>query len=183
MTHPELPEQLQPLLSYLNALRSRAPVPELESRLQNLRICVDDVQEFVRFSDPCYLRNLVCEGEFYHLLVLCWRSGQRSPIHNHASSTCGMRILTGTATETTFEKTPSSLVKGVSSHDWNAGEISVSQDSFIHQVSNLQAPGQDLITLHIYSPPLLKMDTFSLTEPTVGEYRPMILEHALGSGI
>jgi cysteine dioxygenase len=183
MTTERLPNCLTGLVDYLDNLTERCSVPQLREHLDKLDVSVEDVSKWVRFGQETYLRNLVCDGAFYHLLVLCWRSGQRSPIHNHAHSTCGVRILSGTATETTFATTPSSLVKAVDSKDWKRGDVSVSQDSFIHQLSNLQAKGDDLVTLHVYSPPLLRMDTFSLTDARVGEWRPMILEHALGSGI
>ncbi|MCH8252758.1 MAG: hypothetical protein IID36_09940, partial [Planctomycetes bacterium] len=74
-------------------------------------------------------------------------------------------------------------IKAVSSHDLPVGTINATQDSDIHQVSNCQAAGEDLITLHVYSPPLLRMDTYSLTDRTIGEFRPTFLEHSFGSGI
>jgi len=175
--------RLSALLAYLDGLTCRAAVEDLERMLRDLDVSLDDVAESVRFSERQYQRNLVRAGKWYHVLVLCWKSGQRSPIHNHAKSTCGLRILKGVATETIFEPTPSGLLKAVSSTDYHAGDVAASQDSDTHQVSNLQATGNDLVTLHIYSPPLLKMDTFSLTDATVGEWCPMILEHVHGSGI
>ena len=93
MSAPPKIDKLAPLLDYLDALTERAPVTELAARLKALDITLDDVAEFIRFDDAQYQRNLVSEARWYHLLVLCWRSGQRSPIHNHAGSTCGMRIL------------------------------------------------------------------------------------------
>jgi hypothetical protein len=38
------------------------------------------------------------------------------------------------------------------------GDICASEDADIHQVSNLQAANADLVTLHLSSPPLLRMD-------------------------
>ena len=175
--------KLASLIEYLDGLTARAPVDELRARLGELDIKVGDVADFVRFGKTQYLRNLAREGNWYHVLILCWRSGQRSPIHNHAGSTCGVRVLNGIATETRFEATPSKLVKAVSSHDLMRGAVASSCDAEIHQVSNLQAEGTDLVTLHVYSPPLLRMDTYSLTERTIGEFRPMVLEHAMGTGI
>ncbi len=175
--------KLSELIEYLDGLTERAPLNVLERLLRQLDIQVEDVAEYVQFNEKNYRRNLVRGGEWYHLLVLCWRSGQRSPIHNHAQSTCGLKVLRGIATETKFEMTPCTLVKAVSSRDQHEGLVCASQDADIHQVSNLQAEGQDLITLHVYSPPLLKMKTFSLTDRTVGEYIPEIIEHAHGSGI
>lgn len=175
--------KLRPLLEYVPALTARATVEGLRTRLGELDLTIGDVAAFVRFGKDQYLRNLVCEGKWYHVLLLCWRSGQRSPIHNHAGSTCGMLVLSGVATETLFEPTPNNLIKAVFSHDMVPGEISSMQDAQIHQISNLQSEGPDLITLHVYSPQLLRMDTYSLTERAVGEYRPMVLEDTMGTGI
>ncbi len=183
MTTRMVNSSLRSLMGYLDGLTTRATVASLQSALDALDISPEDVREYVRFSDDRYLRNLMFEGQHYHALILCWRSGQRSPIHNHAKSTCGLRVLQGIATETIFESTPCGQVKAVSSFDRGVGEVSASQDTDIHQVSNLQLDGQDLITLHIYSPPLLKMDTYSLNNAVIGEFRPEVLQHAFGSGI
>ena len=183
MSTQTIPEKLAPLFEYLDGLTRRAPIDELKEHIRAVDIRVDDVREFVRFSDEQYLRHLIRGTDWYHALVLCWRSGQRSPIHNHARSTCGLRVLAGTATETIFKPTPSTLIHPVSSTDLSVGTVAASHDADIHQVSNLQEPGNDLITFHVYSPPLLRMDTYSLTDRALGEFRPMILEHAQGSGI
>jgi len=176
-------DKLLALLDHLDGLTERAPLALLESKLQELDIGVNDVADYIHFNPGNYRRNLVRAGEWYHLLILCWRSGQRSPIHNHAQSTCGLKVLSGIATETKFELTPSGLVKAVSSSDAPEGFICATQDADIHQISNLQAEGTDLITLHIYSPPLLRMKTYSLTDRLVGEYVPVIFDHSFGSGI
>lgn len=175
-------DKLATLKKYLDGLSERASVDTLNDRLTHLDITLEDVSDYVRFGEKYYSRNLVCEGKWYHLLVICWRSGQRSPIHNHAGSTCGFRVLTGVATETRFELSPNKSIKPVSTRDMHTGELSVAQDREIHQVSNLQTEDTDLVTLHIYSPALLRMDTYSLTDRIVRDFRPMVLEYA-GSGI
>src|SRR3989304_8096891 len=148
--------RLSKLLHYLDNLTERAPIEALEHHLQSLDLTVEDLVQYAQFDKTHYRRNLVRGTSWYHLLVLCWKRGQRSPIHNHAESTCGLKVLRGIATETKFETTPSSLVKAVRSRDLREGHIAASQDADIHQISNLQADGFDLITLHIYSPPLLR---------------------------
>jgi cysteine dioxygenase len=148
---------LDALLTYLDGLDDRAPLDELAARLAATDICCEDVAEFIQFSDRGYMRNLVQAGSWYNVLVLCWKNGQRSPIHDHLGSSCAVRILRGAATETLF-------------------------DTDIHQVSNLQADDADLVTLHIYSPPLLWMGTYSLTDRTRGQ-EPMFLEFCNAAGI
>ncbi len=155
----------------------------LEEQLRALDVTVADVAAFSQFDERQYSRNLVRGDGWYQVLVMCWRSGQRSPIHNHAGSTCGVRVLKGTATETAFATTPCGQGKAVSSRDMTVGDVCATQDSGIHQVSNLQSKGNDLVTLHVYSPPLLRMDTYSLTTAAIGEFRPTVIEHADGSGI
>ena len=176
-------ERLERLFARLEVLTARATVEQLSEWLGEAAITKDDIADYVRFGPETYQRNLVQEGEFYHALVLCWRSGQRSPIHNHAGSTCGLVVVEGIATETVFEHSPCGLVKAVLSCDLPEGKIGASVDTDTHQVSNLQPAGDDLITLHIYSPPLLRMASYSLTEPHVSEFRPMVVTHVDGSGI
>ena len=166
----------------MDDLNRKAGVDELRDRMSAAHISIDDISGCIRFSDKHYLRNLIRQGEYYHALALCW-SGQRSPIHNHSGSVCGLLVLEGVATETIFETTPSGLVKPVLSRDLPCGELVVSRSSDIHQVSNLQAKGRDLVTLHIYSPPLLSMDIWSLETGHVGEFCPDVVEFELGEGI
>jgi cysteine dioxygenase len=92
-------------------------------------------------------------------------------------------VLKGTATETLFERTSAGHVYATSSRKLPTGHCCGSQDSDIHQISNLESDGGDLVTLHIYSPPLLVMGTYSLTKTTVGEFDDRIYDFSEGAGI
>lgn len=183
MLTQQLPKALQSLAKYLDRLTARADLDDLRAAMIKQDITLKDLAPFVRFSDDRYQRNLICHGDHYHMLCLCWKSGQRSPIHNHAGSVCGLKVLTGTATETVFEQTSAGYIKPTTSHDLHANQTIVSHDRDIHQISNLQDTRTDLVTLHIYSPPLLQMDTYSLTDNHVGQFRPMVVTCTDGDGI
>ncbi len=170
------------LFHYLDGLQGRAPLEELTARLAALEIDCDDVADSVRFSSQSYMRNLLRAGRWYHALVLCWRNGQRSPIHDHAGSSCAMRVLRGTLTETLFEFAPNGHVYPTFSRQLLPGGVAGSQDLDIHQVSNLQADGADLVTLHIYTPPLRMMGTYTLTDTSRGQ-EPMFIEFCDAAGI
>ena len=161
-----IPDCLGDLVKYLQGLTERASIERLHQLLTELNVGLQDLQPFMSFGPQTYRRNLICENEWFELLCICWRSGQRSPIHNHAGSTCGLRIIEGVCTETVFELTDCGQYKPVSSSDCSANEVCSTQDEEVHQVSNLQAEGKDLVTLHIYSPPLRQMDTYSLMGAT-----------------
>ncbi|HYE03251.1 MAG TPA: cysteine dioxygenase family protein [Phycisphaerales bacterium] len=175
-------QTLEGFLGYLDALTARPEPAELAAQLEALDISAADVAPWMLFGDDRYRRNLLRAGPMYHALVLCWRSGQRSPIHNHARSVCGVRVLKGVATETIFDHSPCGQVRAISSRDYFPGDVIVSQDADTHQMSNLQPAGQDLVTLHIYAPALTWMDTFSLEGGRITRVAEQ-LDHADGSGI
>jgi cysteine dioxygenase len=173
---------LDELFRYLDRLTDRACLTDLKAELADLEIDLAEVAQHVRFSERTYRRNLVRGTDWYNLWVLCWRNGQRSPIHDHKGSSCAVRVLNGTMTETLFEFAPNGHVKATFSRDVLPGGVVGSEDSDLHQVSNLQAGNADLVTMHIYSPPLLLMGTYSLTDRLRGE-EPMLMEFCDAAGI
>src|SRR5262249_32146687 len=160
----------------------RAPLGQLQAELSALDASPEELAAHVRYSPKTYRRNLVRGGPWYNLWVLCWRNGQRSPIHDHRGSSCGVRVLAGVATESVSEFAPTAHVKPTFSRDLLPGAVVGSEDNDLHQVSNLQAGLADLVTLHVYSPPLAVMGTYSLTEAGRGE-EPMLLEFCDAAGI
>jgi cysteine dioxygenase len=173
---------LEPLLEYLDGLQARPRLEELAKHVSRVEIRCEDVADFLRFSEKGYQRNLVKAGPWYNLLVLCWKNGQRSPIHDHKGSVCALRVLRGVLTETLFEFTPNGHVKALLSRDFGPGSVVASQDSDLHQVSNLQEGTADLVTLHAYAPALEFMGTYSLTDRTRG-LEPMLMEFTASGGI
>jgi cysteine dioxygenase len=179
---PIMPQTLPSLIRVLDGLEGRASLETLEAAVGDLDICCADLREYLRFSDRGYTRNLVRAGPWYHLLVLCWKNGQRSPIHDHAGSSCCLRVLRGVLTETRFAFAANGHVKALDSRDLPVGSVCASQDADMHQVSNLQAPPADLVTLHVYSPPLLSMGTYSLFD-TLRGLEPMFVTFNDAAGI
>jgi cysteine dioxygenase len=173
------------LLRRLDARRGRIPLGELEAALADLSDPLDEVRPHLKFGDDTYRRNLVHAGPAYQALLLCWRNGQRSPIHDHAGSSCGVRVLAGAALETVFDRSRAGMIYPVLSRLHEVGSVCATQDSDIHQVSNLADDGGDLVTLHFYSPPLLHMGTYSLFDTHVRPYHEPVYEEFLldGGGI
>lgn len=157
------------ILSELDRHRHSIPLAELTAIFKRIALSRENVAPFVRFGRDCYRRNIVHTGPAYQALVLCWRSGQRSPIHDHRGSACALRVLEGVATETLFEFSPCGLLYATKTRAAKAGTVCASFDMDIHQMGNLEPAGQDLITLHIYSPPLLNMGTYFLGNSILGE--------------
>src|SRR5437660_38261 len=111
------------LLDFLGSLERPAALQDLRSALTNVNVTLDDVRPHVKFGDRSYRRNLVHAGPWHHLLVLCWRNGQRSPIHDHRGSCCAVRVLAGTMTETVFSRAPNGLIQADLSRQLGPGAI------------------------------------------------------------
>lgn len=145
---------LQWLLDQVQARSVLAP-EVLESLLTEVNLSIDDpeVQQYVRFDPDHYARNFVLDAPGVQVLVLCWRPGQGSPIHHHGQSNCGVRILAGQATDSIYQG-PLASASLLRVRDLNPGAVAANAGSFIHRIENRRA--EDLVTLHIYSPPLVK---------------------------
>lgn len=170
------------VLDELDAWRERIPLSELERVIGGLPVALDDVRPFLKFGDETYRRNLLHAGPAYQALVLCWRNGQRSPIHDHRGSSCGVRVLHGTALETVFLRAKNRMIYAVRSQEMRPGFVCATQDGDIHQVSNLADDGGDLVTLHVYSPALLQMGTYSLFDTDVKPWVEPVYEEVLVDG-
>lgn len=176
-TAPSIPPSLENLVNYLDGLTGRAPLATLRDMLGSSPVTYADIEPFVRFRDECYQRVGLCSGEFYEMLVVCWKSGQMSPIHDHANSTCCFRVMKGVCTETVFGFDAGGQVVEKERRDLPEGHLAVSHDRDTHQVSNLQSHGQGLVTLHIYSPPLQAMRKYSITGERVGDFEPDVMRY------
>src|SRR5438874_2653311 len=140
---------LEQWFAELDTHRARIPLDELTEGMNCLRVDFADVEKFSQFSPERYRRNLMRAGPAYHALVLCWRSGQRSPIHDHRGSSCAVRVIRGEATETVFEMTEEGRLFEARTRHLGEGFMCATEDLDIHQISN--ESDSDLITLHIYS--------------------------------
>jgi cysteine dioxygenase len=173
---------LSELFGILDALQQRVPLPDLKALLGGCGVGCEEVAHLLRFSAKTYQRIPLRGSDWYQAWVMCWRNGQRSPIHDHRGSSCGVRVLQGVLTETLFDFAANGHVKARGSHDFEPGDVIGGEDSDVHQVSNLQAASADLVTLHVYSPPLVFMGTYDMTSANRG-LEPMMLEFNDAAGI
>lgn len=156
---PAIPK-LAKLIAYLQSLTTRADLGTLAQLLGELQLKRSDIECACQFGAKSYRRNVIASSEHFELLALTWRSGHSTPIHDHRGVSCAFRVVEGTGTEVRFEKTPSGLACPVGRTLMKPGYVCAADEPDIHQVANHQADGKDLVTLHIYSPRIKKMNTY-----------------------
>ncbi len=168
--------KLKPLTDYLASLAGPPDLAMLERLLDDLHITRDDLADHVKFSDYTYQRNRVAASGWYELLIVCWKPGQASHIHDHAGSACAFKVIEGTGSETTYERLDSGYVRPVAATILEQGHVCASVDADIHYVAN-DTDDHDLITLHLYAPALKLMSTYE-AEPGSEDARKRLVEQA-----
>src|ERR1044072_8346426 len=135
---------------------------ELNALLGGVEISAEELRPYVSFKEGTYARHRVHLGDYAELLVLCWRRGQRTPIHDHAGSYGAVRVLRGVMWETIYEMEGDSGLTYKSSREWMPGYVTGADVPDIHQLGNPDISGQDLVTLHLYAPPLTSLNVYKV---------------------
>jgi cysteine dioxygenase len=158
-----LPSELIHLIRKLELENTPLDDYKLKELFGSLSLSRPDVESIAAFSDRSYRRIPIARFDHAELLLMCWKAGQFSPIHDHAGSRCGVFVVEGEVSELRFSKTPFGALVPSHFSVYRQGHSCVSFDKDIHMLCNLQKAPADLITLHCYSPPLA-MTLFSLSD-------------------
>ena len=147
-------------------------LPEISDLIARTAIGPDELVPYVGFKAGNYCRHRVMRSEFVEMLVLCWKPGQRTPIHDHNGSHGAVFVHQGILWETTFDYDTEAGLGYKAHHELRAGCLTAAELPDIHQIGNPDVSGQDLITIHVYAPPLGVLKTYKLGSSTIDLYTP-----------
>ena len=89
---------------------SPAHIAQITTLLSSMRFNRAEFSRYLNFRDDHYTRNLVGydvpqggSRAKFTALILCWDKGQMSPIHDHAGSSCWVKVLQGQLREVKYE--------------------------------------------------------------------------------
>lgn len=145
-------------------------LPDLRKLIFGFKPQPEEIQPYIHFAEDHYSRNLVYKTPDFEALVLCWRAGQRSPLHDHAKSICAVYVYDGLLCADNYRRLPSGHIRADYSEDFEPGSVMSIQTTEIHQVSNLH-DSQHLISIHFYLPPLENNYVYSVMMPGYQAYR------------
>lgn len=152
---------LAALADKLVSLTRRPTLAEINAWLRGVNVERAELEPFVQFKETCYSRRRVVRGEYAELIVIGWRPGQRTPIHDHDGSWGTVRVCEGVMWETTFEMDGARGLAYLTGREWRAGETTDGADvPDIHQIGNPDISDRNLITLHVYAPPLTSLNVY-----------------------
>ncbi|HEX5701816.1 MAG TPA: cysteine dioxygenase family protein [Pyrinomonadaceae bacterium] len=157
------------------ALKSMTAVPALADvyrLVEGTDMSREEVAPYLGFKAGNYSRHRVMKNDFVEMLVLCWKPGQRTPIHDHNGSHGAVFVHKGIMWETIFEYDTEKGLQYASHRELRAGGLTGSEIPDIHQLGNPDVSGRDLVTIHIYAPPLGVLKTYKLGSSTIESYTP-----------
>ena len=63
--------------------------------LENVDLQDDEIKSLASFDEDNYCRKRLFKNQHCEVLILSWLNGQRSKIHDHLNTACGVRVLKG----------------------------------------------------------------------------------------
>ena len=113
-------------------------------------IGVEDLEDWINYDYPVsdsYGRKMVHDGGFFEVMVMCWRPGDYSAIHDHGKAEFGAVKIFGDVEHAIF-KLEDQKFTTISRERIKSGTTLKVTPSLIHQMGN---PGENnFFTLHVY---------------------------------
>ena len=154
VTHDEPIKTLPALLSILQTFDRPLASDELNDLVARIELPRSAWEDDVRFQPDEFCFHTLYDSPHFELNLIGWRCGQVSCAHDHRGSACCVRVLAGVLTNRDYQLSPAGQLLETGRRDLHPGELLARQDHGIHRCGNEQADGRDLVTLHLYSPPL-----------------------------
>lgn len=160
------------LVEMLESQRESPTLAQIRSWLEGVRIQTEDLEPYIGFKEGNYSRHRVCRNAFLEMLVLCWRPGHRTPIHDHNGSHGAVLVQEGVLWETIFHYDGARGLCYHTARECLPGEVTGADIPDIHQLGNPDVSERNLITIHIYSPPLGVLRTYKAGSKQIDHYTP-----------
>ncbi|MEZ0227100.1 MAG: cysteine dioxygenase family protein [Planctomycetota bacterium] len=145
--------------------------------VRRLKVTDDWINDHVSFKDDTYARNLVVLTPRFEMLVLCWKPGQNSRIHDHMESFSVVKCIRGTLTNHLYERLDDGKrddyceLKKIRADLVGAGEYAPLDLGGIHMMENDPNSGENMVTLHFYAEPLREIHLFAPDDHKVEKKR------------
>jgi len=124
-----------------------------------INIPISEFKEFSSWSDECYTRNCIHEEEKYELILLCWESGQKTPIHDHGGEECWVRIVKGKLEERLYRMDEQREFDMLKSAISQKNEITYMTDFMgFHSLKNISQKRS--MSLHLYANPIKSCNVY-----------------------
>lgn len=127
--------------------------------LHSMEIPKSAFKVFCSWSESTYTRNCIFENERFELILICWQSSHKTPIHDHGGEECWVKVIDGEFKETVYKSNEVSEVNILKTNLFKAGDISYMIDFMgCHQLKNLSS--HRALSLHLYAKPIRNCNVY-----------------------
>lgn len=132
---------------------------EYHDILHSMEIPKSAFEVFCSWSESTYTRNCIFENERFELILICWQSSHKTPIHDHGGEECWVKVIDGEFKETVYKSNEVSEVNILKTNLFKAGDISYMIDFMgCHQLKNLSS--HRALSLHLYAKPIRNCNVY-----------------------
>jgi cysteine dioxygenase len=133
---------------------------ELKQTLINLDISLGDLENFLEPANGLpYYRRLLFQNEEVEVLVMNWSQLECAP-HDHGESQGWIQVLEGTSVNAVYEVDEKGWPSELFEEQHHQGKCFYAPKRGVHKMK--AGGGENLVTLHLYSPPISGMKVYDL---------------------
>jgi cysteine dioxygenase len=132
---------------------------EMKDALLQLDMTVEDFAHLPHSKEKPYYRKLLYQNESVELLVMKWSDIECAP-HDHGNSHGWIQVINGTSLHTVYEVDENGIPAELFNELQQHGNLFHAPIKGIHKMQ--ASEDTDLITLHLYSPPITGMKVYDL---------------------
>ena len=146
------PKKFHSLNELISALKNEQGT-KYHDILHSMEIPKSAFEVFCSWSESTYTRNCIFENERFELILICWQSSHKTPIHDHGGEECWVKVIDGEFKETVYKSNEVSEVNILKTNLFKVGDISYMIDFMgCHQLKNLSS--HRALSLHLYAKPI-----------------------------
>ncbi|WP_409290807.1 cysteine dioxygenase [Peribacillus sp. SCS-37] len=132
---------------------------ELKKALLDLELTLEDVKPLLRTAEGRpYYRKLLYHNEEVEMLVMNWSQLECAP-HDHGASQGWIKVLSGSSLNTVYKVDGNGWPEELFEELHQDGKLFYAPRKGVHK---MKAAGPELVTLHLYSPPISGMKVYDL---------------------
>jgi SAM-dependent methyltransferase/predicted metal-dependent enzyme (double-stranded beta helix superfamily) len=149
MTKDPLPDSLRNLIASIEETETLTPL-RIKAAIVDAKVTPDDLMHWATFDHPTtdsYGRHLVWDGGSFEIMVMSWKPGDYSAIHDHGHTVWGAVQVFGPAEHAVFAADEERLVT-VSRIRLSPGDVLPVGHRLVHQMGN--PSDSRFMSLHVY---------------------------------
>ncbi|WP_349408897.1 cysteine dioxygenase family protein [Pseudalkalibacillus sp. SCS-8] len=152
----ELMERIEKVFGQMESTSREA----LREAMEKLNVQLEELMPSLQDPDgKPYYRKLLYKDEQVELLVMNWSDIECAP-HDHGESCGWIQVMNGVSRNTVYEVKENQLPSELFSEYKQKGKFFYAPKKGVHKMTD---PAQtDLVTLHLYSPPITGMVVYDL---------------------